>query len=92
MRKEAEMTTISQEAATGVRRPAWVDARNMWASLAIVAIWLVVLVLGLFGPDFESVGAGGDRTTIPSAIGVSVFALFSTIAVAKYGFDRRRDA
>ena len=34
------MSTISHEpAASG--RSAWIGARNMWASLAITAVWLV---------------------------------------------------
>jgi hypothetical protein len=83
------MTTISQEPAAVGRRPWWIDARDMWASLAITAIWLSVLLTALFGPDIRSFSAGGDSTTVPSGVVVAVVALFATMAVAKYGLGRK---
>ena len=77
------MSTISQGSSTLVRKPAWIEAREMWASLAIVSIWLAVLVTAVFGPDIRSNDAGGNSTTIPSAVVVALFALFATLAVAK---------
>lgn len=61
---------------------------EMWASIAISVMWLAVLFDGIFGPDFVSSTAGGNSTTIPSAILVAVFAYFGTRVVAKYGFRR----
>ena len=61
---------------------------EMWASLAIIAMWLVVLFDALWGPDFTSTTATGS-TTIPSAIVIAFFAMFGTIAVARRGFDHR---
>ena len=72
-------------------RPAWIDARDMWASLAIAVIWLAVLVTAAFGPDIKTIDAGGSSTTIPSAVGVALFAMFATLGVAKYGFGKTRD-
>jgi hypothetical protein len=87
------MSTISREpsaeASTLVRRPSWAGARNMWASLAIVSMWLVVLLTAVFGPDLESVSAGTDRTVIPSGVAIGLFALFGTMSVAKHGFERK---
>jgi hypothetical protein len=89
------MSTISDPSSTRqaplVRGPSWIDARNMWASLAIIAIWLAVLLTAVFGPDFRSFDAGGNTTTIPSAVVVALFALFATRAVAKHGFERTKD-
>jgi hypothetical protein len=86
------MSTISREpsaeASALVRRPAWIGARNMWASLAIVSMWLVVLVTAVFAPDFESWSADGNHTVIPSGIVIALFALFGTMSVAKWGFER----
>jgi hypothetical protein len=64
---------------------------EMWASLAIIAMWLAVLCDAVWGPDFVSSSSGGSTTTIPSAIVVAVFAYLGTRVVARYGFgpDRR---
>jgi hypothetical protein len=83
------MSTISHEPSTLVRRATWIDARNVWASLSIVAIWASVLLTVLFGPDITSIDAGGNSTTIPTGVVVALFALFATRAVAKYGFEKR---
>jgi hypothetical protein len=62
----------------------------MWASLAITAMWVVVAICAVWGPDFVSTsGAGSTTTTIPSGIAVAVFATIATWLVAKYGFGRR---
>ena len=84
------MSTISHgpEAAG---RPAWIGARNMWASLAIVSVWIVTLLTALWGPDIESFNVDGNRTTIPSGVVFAIFALFATRSIAKYGFERRPD-
>jgi hypothetical protein len=43
------MTTIPHEPSPLVRRSVWFDARDLWASLAIVVIWLAVLFTAVFG-------------------------------------------
>ena len=62
--------------------------REMWAALAIGAMWLAVLFAATAGPDFVSTSSGGDSTRIPSAIVIALFAFLGTRAVAKYGFGR----
>jgi hypothetical protein len=83
------MTTIPHEPSSLAKRSVWFDARDLWASLAIAMIWVAVLFVGVFGPDFVSTTPGGTSTTIPSAIGVAFFALFATMSVAKWGFSKR---
>lgn len=82
------MTSIPHEPSSLVKRSVWIEARDLWAALAIAVIWLAVLFVGVFGPDFVSTN-GGTSTTIPSAIGVAFFALFATMSVAKWGFSKR---
>ena len=61
---------------------------EMWASLAIGAIWLAVLFSAVFGPDIVSINSSGNATRIPSAVVVAIFAYLATRVVAKYGFGR----
>jgi hypothetical protein len=62
---------------------------EMWASLAIVSMWLAVLFDALFGPDLVASSAA-NMTTIPSAVIVALFAYLGTRVVARYGFDHQR--
>ncbi len=86
------MTSISQDPARLVRkRSGWVDLlrpRQVWASLAIVVMWLAVLFDAVYGPDIvnRSGGPAGTVTTVPSAIAVAFFAFLATGPVARHGF------
>ena len=59
--------------------------RELWASLAISVIWLTVLFDALFGPNIVNSSAGGDTSSVPSAIIVAFFAFLATRVVARYG-------
>jgi multisubunit Na+/H+ antiporter MnhF subunit len=59
--------------------------RETWASVAITVIWLTVLVDAIYGPNIVTSSAGGDQSTIPSAVIVSIFAFLATWVVARYG-------
>jgi hypothetical protein len=90
------MSTVSHEPArVAEERPRWSLQRlvpEMWASLAIVVMWLAVLFTAVYGPDMvnTSGGATGNSSTIPSAIPVALFAFLGTWVVAKYGFRQQR--
>ena len=71
-----------------LRRRAFVP--EMWPSLAISVIWLVVLAIALFGPDLVSSSAA-NFTRIPSAIIVAIFAWLATSVVARHGFRRAEE-
>ena len=63
--------------------------RELWASLAIVAIWMAVLFSVVYGGDFQSSTPGGNSTTFPSGVLVALFAAIATWPVAMYGFRQR---
>lgn len=65
---------------------------ELWASLAIMVMWLSVLFAVLYGPDMVSTnGVGANSTTIPSGVALALFAFLGTWVVAKYGFRHNRD-
>jgi hypothetical protein len=91
IRKEADMSTVPHQEPRSLperRRPAIpLDMVNMWSSIAISVMWLVVLFDALWGPNFVSTSAS-TSTTIPSAVFVAFFAWLGTLAVARHGLDR----
>jgi hypothetical protein len=87
------MATVPHQPAALPERQRWYRrflVPEMWASLAIIVMWLAVLLDALFGPDFVS-ASGTSMTRIPSAIILALFAYLGTRAVAKYGFGHRPD-
>ena len=59
----------------------------------IVLMWLVVLFVGVWGPDLVSnngVAGIGESSTVPSVVVVVPFAFLGTWVVARYGFGTRR--
>src|SRR3954463_7045748 len=88
------MTSLSHEPTGAAReRRSWalqVLVPEMWASVAIVFMWLAVLFDAIFGPDIVNSTAGGDHSIVPSAVVVALFASLATWAVARYGFRRER--
>jgi multisubunit Na+/H+ antiporter MnhF subunit len=85
------MTTLSREPVTS-SWPTWrvvLSLTEMWASLAITVMWLAVLFTAIYGPNIETSSSGGsDRSTIPSAVVVALFAFLATWVVAKYAYRR----
>jgi len=62
--------------------------RELWASLAISAMWLAVMVVSLWGPNVETFDVSGSHATIPSGVVLALFAAIGSWAVAKHGFSR----
>jgi hypothetical protein len=88
------MSSVSHEPARVVPqgRPSSVKllVPEMWPSVAIIVMWLAVLFDAIFGPDIVTTSAGGDQSSVPSAVAVALFAFVATWAVARYGFRRER--
>ena len=89
------MTTVmTHEPSTDQGRPG-IAARllvpGFWGALSIVSMWLAVLFVGVFGGSITSANAGGDVTTIPSAIVLALFAVIGTSSIAKRVFRRDVD-
>jgi len=73
------------------RRSIRFPVRDVAIALAISVIWIVVLLVALFGPDIVSSNAGTNYTRLPSAVIVAFFAYLATHVIAKTGFSRTRD-
>ena len=82
------MTSVPHEPSPSVSRSLRFELRDLLVTLSIVVIWLAVLFVGVFGPDFEGHSNDGNWTTIPSGIFVALFALFATMSLAKWGFRK----
>jgi hypothetical protein len=88
------MTTVPhQPSDVAPARGSWaaVLVPEMWASLAIVVMWLAVLVDAIVGPNIESSTPGGTDSSVPSAVALALFAFLGTWVVARYGFRKRTD-
>lgn len=92
------MTTIPHEQRVADEKERWQSrllVPEMWASLAIVVMWLAVLFDAIYGPDIVATsgtpGATGTSTTVPSAVAVALFAFLGTWVVARHGFVRDRE-
>lgn len=79
------MTTVPHD------RPVakWWTITDVWASLAITAMWIAVIVTAIAGPDIKSADNTGNGAVVPAVILVALFAAIGSAAVAKYGFRRR---
>jgi len=63
----------------------------MWATVAIVAMWMAVLFVGVYGGDLTFHSVDSSWSTIPSVVAVALFAAVGTGSVAKRVFGRKSD-
>jgi hypothetical protein len=66
-------------------RAGWLYIRAFWASLSIMTMWLVVLLVGIFGDDFVVNNSNG-LTKIPVVVFLLPFVLPGTIVIARRAF------
>ncbi|HEV7205112.1 MAG TPA: hypothetical protein VGN18_10910 [Jatrophihabitans sp.] len=70
-------------------RAARILVPEMWATVAIVAMWLAVLFVGVYGGDMTFHSADSSGSTVPSVVAVALFAALGTGSVAKRVFGRK---
>jgi len=84
------MSTGSESPLQPARPPrvssSWLHARELWAGLSIITMWLAVLFVGLFGGNIVSINTGGSSTTVPVVVALLPFVLPATISVGRRGF------
>jgi uncharacterized membrane protein YgdD (TMEM256/DUF423 family) len=69
-----------------MRKEDFMQTKWIWASLAIVSMWVAVLFTAVWAPSLEATSSNGDSTTVPAAVAVSLFASIATIVVGAIGF------
>ena len=67
------------------------DPVAVWATVAIVAMWVAVLFVGVYGGDLTFRSVDSSYTTIPSEVFVALFAAIGTGSVAKRVLGRRAE-
>jgi uncharacterized membrane protein len=84
-------TTAMQGQSVRSGRDGWASrilVREMWATVAIVAMWVAVLFVGVYGGDATFHSVDSSSSTIPSGVLVALFAAIGTGSVAKRVFGR----
>jgi uncharacterized membrane protein len=84
-------TTAMQDQSVRSGRDGWASrilVREMWATVAIVAMWVAVLLVGVYGGDATFHSVDSSSSTIPSGVLVALFAAIGTGSVAKRVFGR----
>jgi len=61
-------------------------ARPLWAGLSIIAMWLAVLFVGVFGGNIVHASAGGSSSSVPVVVVVAVVALIATWILGRAAF------
>jgi hypothetical protein len=84
--------TMQGQSPVGSARESWASrvlVHEMWATLAIVAMWVAVLFVGVYGGDMSFHSVDSSSSSIPSGVGVALFAAIGTGSVAKRVFGRK---
>ena len=87
-------TTTHDESSTRSSREGWASrvlVPQMWATVAIVSMWLAVLFVGVYAGDMTFHAVDSSWSTIPSVVAVALFAAIGTASVAKRVFGRTSD-
>jgi uncharacterized membrane protein len=84
-------TTMNDRSSVRSPRESWAPrllVPEMWATVAIVAMWVAVLFVGVYGGQATFHSVDSSVTTIPSGVLVALFAAIGTGSIAKRVFGR----
>jgi hypothetical protein len=87
-------TTMHDQTSVRSPREGWASrilVREMWATVAIVAMWVAVLFVGVYGGEATFHSVDSTVTTIPSGVFVALFAAIGTGSVAKRVFGGKSE-
>jgi hypothetical protein len=87
-------TTMQDQPSVRSSREGWASrvlVREIWATVAIVSMWVAVLFVGVFGGDMPFHSVDSSFTTMPSGVAVALFAAIGTGSVAKRVFGRKSE-
>ncbi len=88
----SESSSADNAAEPGGGSSAWLYAKQLWAGISIITMWLAVLFVGIFGGDFISSSSTNGFTKIPVVVFLLPFVLPATIVVARRAFASGPDA
>lgn len=63
--------------------------RELWATVGIIATWVAVLFVGVYGDQATFHSVDSSVTTVPSGVFVALFAAIGTGSVAKRVFGHK---
>jgi hypothetical protein len=66
----------------------WWRLPEIWGTMAITAMWLAVIFVGVYGGDMTFASQSNDTTVIPVGAVVAVCAAVATAAVSKHAFHQ----
>ncbi len=61
----------------------WLYSKQLWAGLSIIAMWLAVLIVGVWGGSILHTSADGSSSSVPVVIIVAGVAFIATIVLGR---------
>ena len=81
--------TMQEQSSVRAPREGWASrilVREMWATVAIVSMWVAVLFVGVYGGEATFHSVDSSVTTVPAGVLVALFAAIGTGSIAKRVF------